>query len=315
MFTKALKVAVLVVASATAVLADSPPVPTTLPTTVPTTQPSADMKVLVLPFAPVQPGEMLWIARAVQQSISADLSRPTTGQPLQALTDGTAADTTAEAIELGKNANARFVVFGSYQVIDPNLKITGQVIEVSTGRVIGGLKSTGSVRELFDMQDRLAFQARWALGMNQLAEKKLAPVPVPRPTIQPNGPILTGADRYDGSNLSYAVAENKSLIDRYDAAGTSYRNQYYDSSYYPMYPMYSYGYSYGYYGGYYGGYYPARYGGGGTCYNPPTRCPTPTPGPSRQPIMGIANNNGTSWSLSPIVGNNIAAPVQMAGRR
>ena len=55
---------------------------------------------------------------------------------------------------------------------------------------------------------------------------------------------------YDESDLSRAVADDVSLIDRYDAAGQSYRQQYYDDRYYNSYlPFYS---TYPYYG-----YYPA----------------------------------------------------------
>src|SRR3954470_10233133 len=110
MLKHTLKVAVLVVASAAAAWADSPAVPTTMPTTqpAPATQPSAaaEVKVLVLPFAPLQASDPEWIGRAVQQSVAADLSRPTNGQPLQAMSDGKPATTTAEAIEAGRTAGA-----------------------------------------------------------------------------------------------------------------------------------------------------------------------------------------------------------------
>ncbi|CAN5370889.1 hypothetical protein BH10PLA1_BH10PLA1_20660 [soil metagenome] len=255
MLKHTLKLAVLLAASASAAWADSSAVPATMPTAqpAPATQPSesAEVKVLVLPFAPLQPNDPEWIGRAIQQSVAADLSRPTNGQSLQAMNDGKAAVTTADAIDAGRSAGAQFVVYGSYQLIEPSLKLTGQVIEVSTGRVLGGLKSTGSVRELFDMQDTLAFQARWALGMNQLAQKKLPAAPVSRPQVEPQGPILVGADRYDGSELSKAVSGGVSLIDSYDAAGTSYRQQYFDDSRSTYYPW-AYSYGYGGYGGWYG---------------------------------------------------------------
>ena len=33
-----------------------------------------------------------------------------------------------QAVEAGKKANARYVIFGSYQRIEPSLRITGQIV-------------------------------------------------------------------------------------------------------------------------------------------------------------------------------------------
>ncbi len=218
-------------------------------------------RILVLAFAPVQASDADWISRAVQQSVVADLSRPTTGQPLQAISDSTPVNSTNDAIEAGKKASAKYVVTGNYQMVEPNLKVTGQVIDVETGKVVGGLKSTGSVRELFDMQDRIAGQVRFSIANERMAGKKqqtavasLPKNPEAPPTIEPLGPVVAVQRPYDDSDLSRAVADDVSLIDRYDAAGQSYRQRYYDDSYYGSYP---------YYGGYgYGSYYNFNY-----CFN------------------------------------------------
>lgn len=236
------------------------------PATAPTTQPTAadeQTKVLVLPFAPALATDADWISRAVQQSVVADLSRPTTGRPVQAVSDNTAINNTNDAIEAGKKAGAKYVVFGNYQTVEPTLKVTGQIIDVETGKVVSGLKSTGSVRDLFDMQDRLAAQVRFAIATERLTGRPAQvansqpKLPVaPPPTIEAQGPVVVGDKHpFDGSDLSRAVADDVSLIDRYDATGQSYRQQYYDDRYYNSnLPVYS---SYPYYGG---GYY--GYGGG-----------------------------------------------------
>jgi TolB-like protein len=238
------------------------------PATQPTTQPASvdaapavqlESKVLIVPFTTVEATDPDWIGRAVQQSLLADLSRGNGGTPMQAVGDATPLTSVEQAIEAGKKANARYVIFGSYQRIEPTLRITGQIVDVSTGKVVAGLKSTGSSRDLFEMQDTLAFQAKWGLGTERLAEKAKANPPAERPTIQPQGPVALAGDRYAESELSRAVADGRSLIERNDAAGRSYRDNYYDDAslggFYPA-------------GSYYGGYYPGFYGyGGGWPYN------------------------------------------------
>jgi len=284
-------------------------------------------KVLVLPFSPALATDPDWISRAVQQSIVADLSRPTTGRPIQPMSDATSINSTLDAMEAGKKAGAKYVVFGNYQTIEPSLKVTGQVVDVETNKVIGGLKSTGSVRDLFDMQDRLAAQVRFAIATERLAGKQVKPTdvqprtPEPPPTIEPQGPVVMGDKHpYDESDLSRAVADDVSLIDRYDAAGQSYRQQYYDDRYYNSYlPFYStypyYGY-YGYgYGGYFGPYVPIscrphhHHHDDRTDATPPVAAPTPAPTPTPNPAppdVGFnppANLNGPI-PMSAGVGSN-----------
>lgn len=256
MKTKLAALAALFLVS-TAVAQDAPPAgATTQPGTEPTTQPAAQLeaKVLIVPFAPVEATDPDWIGRAVQQSLLADLSRAIGSVAIQAVGDPSPLSAVEQAIEAGRKVNARYVIFGSYQRIEPTLRITGQIVDVSTGKVVAGLKSTGSSRDLFEMQDTLAFQAKWGLGTERLAEKAKANPPTEKPEIKPLGPVGLAGDRYAESDLSRAVADGRSLIDRQDAAGQSYRENYYDDAslggYFPA-------------GGYYyGGYYP-----GGWPYN------------------------------------------------
>lgn len=237
------------------------------PATQPTAQPAGaasasqlESKVLIVPFTPVEASDPDWIGRAVQQSLVADLSRNNGGTAIQAVGDPNPLGSIEQAVEAGKKANARYVIFGSYQRIEPTLRITGQIVDVSTGKVVAGLKSTGSSRDLFEMQDTLAFQAKWGLGTERLAEKAKANPPAEKPEIKPLGPVAASGDRYADSELSRAVADGRSLIQRNDAAGKSYRDTYYDDNslggYYPAGTYYyggpNYYPSYGFYG--YGGY-------------------------------------------------------------
>ena len=237
-------------------------VPAAVLADVPATQPAAavpastEAKVLVVMFQPVEPTDPDWIGRAVQQSLVADLSRTNTSTSIQPFADQSRVSSVNEAIDAGKHADARYVIFGSYQRIDPTLRITGQIVDISTGKVVAGLKATGSDRELFDMQDTLAFQAKWGLGTERLAQKTAAAKADAQATAPPEipalGPVQAG-ERYMDSDLSKAVADGRSLIERDDAAGQSYRREYYDDSTPAGYD--------GYYGwnGYYGGFGPWGY--------------------------------------------------------
>jgi hypothetical protein len=48
-------------------------------------------------------------------------------------------------------------------MIEAELRVTGQVLDVGTGRVIGGFKATGAIRDLFGIEDIVAGQIRQQL--------------------------------------------------------------------------------------------------------------------------------------------------------
>src|SRR3954469_20460942 len=136
-------------------------------------------KVLVLPFDAAGPAEKGWIAKAVQKNLLAELSRLNSVQPL----NGTvaAADQDA-AVKAAGDAGADFVVFGTYQVVESDLRLTGQVVDVSKKQSVAGLKSTGSLRDLFGLEDVVANQVKRALPQPvAVAEVEMLQQPKPAP--------------------------------------------------------------------------------------------------------------------------------------
>jgi TolB-like protein len=89
---------------------------------------AAPAKVLLLPFDPVGDGAKPWIAKAVQQNLIAELSRVNSVTP--ATGEAGVANLNA-AVTLGENAKADYVVYGTYQTVEGDLRITGQVVDVS----------------------------------------------------------------------------------------------------------------------------------------------------------------------------------------
>jgi len=202
--------------------------------------------VLLLPFGLLgEGGGGEWIGKAVQQSLLSDLSRNKSLQPLAPAQAARAVDL-EEARKAGKAAGADFVVYGSYQLSETGLRITGQVLDVNSGRFVGGVKATGTVRELFAMEDTIADQAK------RILQQQLPPPPPPQANAQPNAPA---ADDVDLFRREQPWDNDQAWID------WARSQRFYDPGYYGSY--YRYNYSYGawpyYYGSWPYGYYYPRY--------------------------------------------------------
>lgn len=163
---------------------------------------------LLLPFDEIGAGaKQSWISRAIQQSMTAELSRLRWVQLLDATpASSSPATDAAQAIRIAKAAGAQLVIFGSYQIVQADLRVTGQVLDVQTGRAVGGLKATGAIRDLFALEDTLAEQAKRLLPQPAVAEVKAqdpAPAPGPKLAVEPNGPVRVGV--YEGSDLERSL--------------------------------------------------------------------------------------------------------------
>src|SRR5437764_2030851 len=79
-----------------------------------TTALAAQPKVLLLPFDSIGPSDKQWVAKALQQNLLAELSRVNSIQPL--ISDKIAKDQN-DAMKLAADANADYVVFGSFQSV------------------------------------------------------------------------------------------------------------------------------------------------------------------------------------------------------
>ncbi|MEZ0265844.1 MAG: hypothetical protein ACAI43_14030 [Phycisphaerae bacterium] len=232
-------------------------------------------KVLVVPFDGAGPADKAWIAKALQQNLVAELSRVNSVEPV---TSGKVLADKAAALNAAKEMGAQFVVFGAYQVVEADLRITGQVLDVGKNQTVAGLKATGAQRDLFGLEDVIATQVKRALpapfdatpemlrhpapGAAAPAVAAPAPagggaaaVPVMAPVVGGIGGGIPGygpAARGEAAAIAHAMervdeleARLEGAMDRIrylDESGGGYRSTYYS----PFYGGYGYGYGWGY---------------------------------------------------------------------
>jgi TolB-like protein len=223
----------------------------------PATQPPAvaatKAKVLLLPFTPLDAADRPdGIGRGVQQTLSADVSHMRVIEPVTIDAPPPAAgyDTTS-AVKAAKDAGAQYVVYGTYQHADSSVRISGVVVDVQAGQTVGGLKATGDLRDIFDLQDAISSQARRLLrGSAPGGDATNGPAAVASRDYSNDGPLTSPYSRQMeqlDSDAARSLDNIRMSTDYVDPWG---------------YPYYS-GYYYPYYGyPYYGGYWP--YWGFGT---------------------------------------------------
>ncbi len=59
------------------------------------------------------------------------------------------------ALKAAHEADATIVIFGHSQTNGNQIRLTGEVLDVASGKPLGGLRATGTSEELFHMQDIL----------------------------------------------------------------------------------------------------------------------------------------------------------------
>jgi TolB-like protein len=215
----------------------------------------APAKVLLLPFESVGPADKQWVAKALQQNLVAELSRVNSVHPVTA--DQPAADVDT-AMKVASPAGADFVIFGGYQVVDGDLRITGQVIDVAKKQPVAGLKTTGTLRDLFGMEDAIASQVKKALP---------TAIPVAGPEMLRQPPAQAPIPALDQREPITVNQRTKDLEDQIDRAIQRLRNA----------PAFG-GYDYPYYGGnyFYSGAYTPYYAYpvfvGGNCFRQNRGC-------------------------------------------
>lgn len=140
-----------------------------------TTQPAPNetATVFVLPFTPPAPPQYQWIGRGVQQDMLADLTPHVRGS-VAAPGDAAPAADSPPALQAARTRGASIVVFGSAQAIGDELRLTGQVVDVTSGKPLAGLKATGTVQSVFRLEDEIAAQVIRALPESLLTRQSLA---------------------------------------------------------------------------------------------------------------------------------------------
>jgi TolB-like protein len=172
-----------------------------------TTRPS--MKVAVVPFDVHGDTGRDWLGRAMQEGLATGLH-----QASGVIVAGVAPANAAGAMSMTKSTGADAVIFGSIQLVDEQIRVTGQIVSTDTGESLGTLRSDGSLRDLFDIEDTLAARV----------ERILMPPPANRittagsaATLQVVGPTVgPGVPRYFDGNLMAQLTPPDRFRDQYD---------------------------------------------------------------------------------------------------
>jgi TolB-like protein len=157
--------------------------------------PATGAKVLVLPFIALNQAEYQpWLGRSIQQSVVADLMTAAPGRIISS--ESPAADDAA-AIDVARKAGAQFVIRGNFASIGGDVRVTGQVLDVSTGKAVTAIKATGPSSNVFAMEDELAAQIRRRLALNPPASDVRSPVATEPPPMEGvRMPAQPAADPY-----------------------------------------------------------------------------------------------------------------------
>src|SRR3954462_9372172 len=122
----------------------------------------APTRILVLPFNMTGgEGKYAWIGQAIAENFQAELAKAGFAMVNPTNPDGPVAiGDPDKALRVAQNSKAEVVIFGSYQFLDPDLRVTGQILDVQSNQIVGILKASGTFRQLFTIEDDLSDQSK-----------------------------------------------------------------------------------------------------------------------------------------------------------
>jgi len=163
-----------------------------------TTRPT--LTVAVVPFDVRGESGHEWLGRAMQEGLATSLQRASGISGV--IVAGTAPADSAGAMAMAKSAGTDAVIFGGIQVVDGQIRIGAQILSMSTGKSLGVLRSDGSERDLFNIEDMLAARAQRILTPRRPADRAVRANPTPQ--IELAGPTIErcGSRYFDGNLLS-----------------------------------------------------------------------------------------------------------------
>lgn len=230
--------------------------------------------VLSLPIAAPPNGSSANVSQSIQQDTVADLTTLTTAHVIAPV--GVQPATNEQmALDEARQHNADFVVWGQSQVSGNQMRVTGQLLRVSDGRVLAGLKATAPMDDLFPLEDSLAAQVARALPAPiGLVQPPQQPEPTQQGnTTQPPPTTTTPPQTFTNPYYSYTETVPQTYYSYNTYYYPGYWSPYWGYPYWGYYPYYwggigIYGgwWGHGWYGGHYwghpGGFYGRGYGGG-----------------------------------------------------
>jgi serine/threonine protein kinase/Flp pilus assembly protein TadD len=139
---------------------------------------------VVLPFANLSPDpENAYFADGLMEEVIADLSRVRALTVISRTSSIKLRDTDWDLRRIGRELNVRYALEGSVRRAGPTLRITAQLIDVETDAHLWAEKYSGTVEDVFDLQERLSRQIVEALRITlsppedrELAERPMTDV-------------------------------------------------------------------------------------------------------------------------------------------
>jgi TolB-like protein len=122
----------------------------------------SSVSVMVLPFRLIgETSDGAWISEAFNDDLRTDLLKnpsisivpPPANLPASA----------ADALQAGRASGATYVVYGTYQFINYQLRVTASLLSVADGSVAAPLSTTGNLHDLFSLEDEICAQAERVL--------------------------------------------------------------------------------------------------------------------------------------------------------
>jgi len=147
--------------------------------------------ILVVPFVTTSDGSNPWVGKAVQQDLLTELTHGTLARVMAPTSAAPAADA-ATALKAARDQSASIVIYGQAQLVGPNVRLTGQILDVSSGAALGAVKVTGPFDDLFHLEDALAGQVLTVLPrslLTVLTQEGLPPPPVNIPQSPEAAPL------------------------------------------------------------------------------------------------------------------------------
>ena len=114
-----------------------------------------------------------WIGTGIAETVTSDLKNVQNlavigrGQISELLNAMRPSESASEQlpIEIGRRLGAWWVVSGAYQRLGERIRVTVQIVEVLTGKLIRTVKIDGRVDEIFELQDRIVFDVSRGLDL------------------------------------------------------------------------------------------------------------------------------------------------------
>ncbi len=148
--------------------------------------PAAEPKpsIVVLPFANLSPDpENAYFSDGLMEEVIADLSRVRALTVISRTSAVKLKDTDWDVRRIGRELNVRYVLEGSVRRAGPTLRITAQLIDAETDAHLWVEKYSGTIDDVFDLQERLSRQIVEALRITlsppedrEIAERPIADI-------------------------------------------------------------------------------------------------------------------------------------------